>query len=309
VTAPLALGSRRLVIVTGKGGVGKSTIAGALARAASESGRRVLAVDVEGAGLSSIFGVPPPTVPTSIAPGLALVSVSARTALRDVVHGMMPLASLARRLLESTTFQLLAAAAPGLPEYLVLAKVIDWLDAKRLGRQRWDLLVVDAPASGHVVPLLTAPRTLSALVRLGPAASTLARMDATLRDSARTGVWIATLPEELPVREAVELHRALAGEAALPTEAPIVNAMPRRRFGRDHERLLASPDVDGAHPMVRAARFEIARRRAALTHAAALRRAVGGPVVRLPLHVPGPEPGDVVTAVTRAVARVTGLGA
>jgi anion-transporting ArsA/GET3 family ATPase len=308
VAAPLALESRRLVVVTGKGGVGKSTVAAALARAAAAAGRRVLAVDVADAGVAGILGGggARPAEPVSLAPGLAVATVDAPSALRDVVHGMMPLAVLARRLLESTTFQLVAAAAPGLPEYLVLAKIADWLEATRLGRRRWDLVVVDAPASGHSLPLLTAPRTLATFARIGTAGRTLARIDAMLADPADTALWLVTLPEELPIRETIALWDALADEAGLPVAPPIVNAMPRRRFTAADARVIESPAVDGAHPMIRAARTEIARRRGAVAQVQLLRGVVGAAPVTLPYQPADPSTDDLAT-LARALGRATGL--
>lgn len=307
MSSPLALERRRLVVVTGKGGVGKSTVAAALARVAAAAGRRVLAVDVEAAGVGAVLGVPAPASdPTTVAPGLAVAGIDAPSALRDVVHGMLPVAVLARRLLESATFQVVAAAAPGLPEYLVLSKIAGWLDARRLGRHRWDLVVVDAPATGHSLPLLTAPRTLGALVRVGPAARALAGIEATLADPRRSALWLVTLPEELPVRETIELHRALAGPDGYPVRPPIVNAMPRRRFSATDARLLESDAVDPAHPMVRGARLELARRRAAVAHLATLRRAVGLAPVTLP-YQPGDPGADEPTSLRTALGHATGL--
>ena len=107
---------------------------------------------------------------------------------------------------------MLAAAAPGLPEFLVLHKLHGWLDARRLGRPVYDLVVVDAPASGHSLPLLAAPRTLGALARLGPdRASSCARIERHAAPTRRTTlVCLVTTPEELAVRETIELHRELA---------------------------------------------------------------------------------------------------
>lgn len=293
--------------MTGKGGVGKSTVAAALALAAADAGKRVLTVDVEEAGVARLLGRPDaPTEPVSVTSGLAVATVSARSALRDVVHGMMPLAMLARRLLESTTFQLLAAAAPGLPEYLALAKIAGWLDATRLGRHRWDLLVVDAPASGHSLPLLTAPRTLATLARIGSAGRALARMESALADPGATAVWLVTLPEELPVRETIELHHALAREAGFPVHAPIVNAMPRRRFTAADAQVVGSTAVDAGHPMIRGARFELARRRAALAHLATLEQAIGSAPITLPYQPADPTADDLAT-LRRAIGRATGL--
>src|SRR5262249_51485593 len=166
------LTTQRLVVVTGKGGVGKTAVTAALARVAMDAGRRVLAVEVGQARLGPLLDAPEPleTDPKRLTPTLSAAAIAPEEARRDFVHGVLRLRVFARRLLESTSFQVLAAAAPGLAEFLVLHKINGWLDARRLGRPLYDVVVVDAPASGHSLPLLDAPRTLGALARIGPVA-------------------------------------------------------------------------------------------------------------------------------------------
>src|SRR5262245_53816931 len=152
--ASLPLGSQRLVVVTGKGGVGRTVVTAALAHAAADGGRRVLAVEVGAGRLGPLLGKTLGTEPTPVAPRLSAVTVDGQTALREFILDVLRLRVLARRLLESTSFQLLAAAAPGLSEFLLLHQLTGWLDAHRLGRPLYDLVIVDAPASGHSLPVL-----------------------------------------------------------------------------------------------------------------------------------------------------------
>jgi len=307
VAVPLALSSQRLVVVTGKGGVGKSTVAAALARAAADAGRRVLAVDVAGSGLARRLGVAGASLePTASAAGPYVAAVEPAEALGDWVRGFMPLPLLSRRLLESTTFQIIAAAAPGLPEYLVLQRLNAWLDERRLGRVRWQLVVVDAPASGHSLPLLSAPATLTALARVGPIATTLARIDRRLHDPGRTAVWIVTRPEELPVAETIELHRELAGTLALPVARPIVNAFPQRRFSAREAALLAAMGPPESDPLLFAAALTIARRREATAQLEVLRGALPHAPFRLPL-LHETDDGIALDQLTRELAGATGL--
>src|SRR5439155_973972 len=193
--------------------------------------RRVLAVEVGRGPLASLLGgTRLGTAPMRVAAGLAAASLEPEVLLGDFVEGVLRFRILARRLLESTSFQVLAAAAPGLGEFLVLQRLLGWVEARRRGRPVYDLVVVDAPASGHSLPLLAAPHTLGALARLGPVAELLARIQRLIADPGATLVCVVTTPEELAVRETVELHRELAGRLGLAVAPPIVNALPRRRF-------------------------------------------------------------------------------
>src|SRR2546429_4527259 len=128
----LPLLSQRLVVVTGKGGVGKTTVTAALAHAAAASGRRVLAVEVGRGSLGSLLGgLRLGAEPTRVRAGLAAASLEPEALLSDFVGGVLRFRVLARRLLESTSFQVLAAAAPGLGAFLVLHRLLGWGEARR----------------------------------------------------------------------------------------------------------------------------------------------------------------------------------
>jgi anion-transporting ArsA/GET3 family ATPase len=266
-------------------------VTAALAHVALDAGRRVLAVEIGQARLGPLLGASEPlgSDPVRITPTLSAAAIEPEDALGDFVQSVLRLRMFARRLLESTSFQVLAAAAPGLAEFLVLHKINGWLDARRLTRPLYDVLIVDAPASGHSLPLLDAPRTLGALARIGPVAETLGALDRRLHDPAQTLVVVVTTPEELAVRETIELQAQLIG-LGLPVAPPIVNAMPGRRFSAAEEQRLAAPDLAGvSHPYLDAARFQIARRANAREQVAVLRHALGAGVIRLPFLYDGPE--------------------
>src|SRR5947209_283154 len=273
----LPLLSQRLVVVTGKGGVGKTTVTAALAHAAAASGRRVLAVEVSRGSLGSLLGgIHRGAGPMHARAGLAAASLEPEALLGDFVEGVLRFRILARRLLESTSFQVLAAAAPGLGEFLVLHRLLGWVEARRGRRPVHDLVIVDAPASGHSLPLLAAPHTLGALAGLGPVAELLARLQRLIADPGATLVCVVTTPEELAVRETVELHRELGERLGLAVAPPIVNALPPRRFtARDAAALDRLEAASGPHPYLHAARFQLERRRQADAQLTALRRALG----------------------------------
>jgi anion-transporting ArsA/GET3 family ATPase len=305
------LASKRLLVVTGKGGVGKSSVTAALARTLSATGRRVLAVEVGRARLGPLLEAPVPLTsdPTAITPTLSAATVEPEDALASFVHGVLRVPVFARRLLESTSFQVVAAAAPGLAEFLVLHMLHEWLELRRLGRPRHEVLVVDAPASGHSLPLLAAPRALGALARIGPVAETLGAIDRRLRDAAQTLVVPVTIPEELAIRETIELHREITA-LGVPVGPVIVNAMPRRRFSASDEERLAAPDLaTNPHPFLEAARFEIARRRRAATQTALLRREVGAALVKLPFLYEGPEGPGGIADLAEHLATAAGIAA
>jgi len=309
VPARLPLAAQRLVVVTGKGGVGKSAVTAALARAAAAAGRRVLAVEVGRGRLGALLGEPLGPEPRVLGPRLAAAAVEPETALAGFVLSVLRLRMLARRLLESTSFQVLAAAAPGLSEFLVLHRLSAWLDARRGGRFVYDLVLVDAPASGHSLPLLAAPTALGALARFGPVGESLRTIGRRLADPTVTLVCLVTTPEELAVRETIDLHRELAERLRLPLAPPIVNALPARRFGAADSAALARLEASApTHPYLAAARFELLRRREAAAQVAALRRAIGAPV-RLPFLYGGPEADAGLARLSAELAEAAGLAA
>ncbi len=197
-----------VVIVAGKGGVGKTTVTAVLARAAADRGLRVLVVELDGKPLlASLVG--------DDIPSLALTPAAALAEYLDT-HG---LGRVAKRLATSGVIDVVATAAPGIDDIVVLGKI------KQLEQSgSYDLIVVDGPAAGHAITFLMAPANLLKLVRGGPIHSQAVEVADLLNDPARSQVILVTLPETTPVNEVIETADALRKDGGLRLGPIIVNA-------------------------------------------------------------------------------------
>jgi anion-transporting ArsA/GET3 family ATPase len=270
---------KRLVLVTGKGGVGKTTVAAALGLIAARRGKRVVLCEV---AEQTRFGGMLGRVPHA---GLELVSIDPERAKREWLSYQLKSRTLAGVLAGSGLFQYLTAAAPGLTELVTMGKVWDLAQIQpRTGGPGHDLTIVDAPATGHGLAMLRAPSTYARIARVGPVGRHAERIDSFVREPAQTGVLTVALPEEMPVNETVEFERALQRELEMAIDTIVVNALHPSRFNAEEARLLAG--TDGADRLGRAA-IEAAlseHRRARGEHAQVrrLRRGASARVVTLP---------------------------
>lgn len=271
----------RLFFVTGKGGVGKTTVAAALGQYAAESGRRTLIVETAADGrLAHLFGHRAlDGTPRRLRPGLDAVRVDARQLLEEYFSRLLRFRLLSQRLLSSQTFSALTAAAPGITEFLLLERVLGWIEPGLGQRHRaYELVIVDGPSTGHALKLLHTPRTLATMVPGGPLGKAARRLLALLGNYHRTQVVLVSLPEEMSVRETIETHGVLENDLALRVTRPVVNRVSPRHFSAAEAQRLEQGDGAagaGAMPLVTAARFNIAYRREAERHVAHLRRALG----------------------------------
>ncbi len=241
----------RVVIVAGKGGVGKTTVTAALGAAAARQGMSVLVVEVEGkSGLAASFGCPPLAYHESeLRPGLRARTLTPDAALVEYLedHGLR---RISRRLASSGALDVVATAVPGMKDILVLGKV------KQLElAQAADLIVIDAPAAGHAITFLTAARTLVDMMRVGPVRKQAADVAEMLTDPTRCHVVLVTIPEETPVNELVTTAYALEDRAGLHLGPVVVNALVPAVDG-----LAEAGDTTGAAPDDDAAALEAARR-------------------------------------------------
>lgn len=219
----------RVVIVAGKGGVGKTTVTAALARAASQRGRRALIVEVEGkSGLAAMFGAEDlgyDEIP--LAEGLHARTITPDAAMVEYLegHGM---SRVAKRLVSSGAIDTLATAAPGIKDILVLGKVKQLDNAGEV-----DLIVLDAPAAGHAITFLRSARGLLDAVRAGPIHNQAAEVMELLTDAERCQVVLVTLPEETPVNELVETAYNLEDQVGVALGPVVVNGLYPDRPGLD----------------------------------------------------------------------------
>src|SRR5919106_5884226 len=242
----MSLLDKRLVVVTGKGGVGKTTVAAALGLIAARAGKRTVICEVaEQERLADLFGVPAAGhEERELAPGLHTVSVDPELAKEEWLRYQLKSSTLAGVLGGSSLFRYLSAAAPGLSELVTIGKVWDLAQLeRRTGGSVFDLAIVDAPATGHGIAMLRAPSTYAGVARVGPIRRQALKIDGFLRDSARTGVVVVALPEEMPVNETFELERRLAEEMDMVIDKAIVNGLyPERFTGAEGERLREAVD-------------------------------------------------------------------
>jgi anion-transporting ArsA/GET3 family ATPase len=244
----------RVVIVAGKGGVGKTTVSAALARAAALAGLSTLIVEVEGkSGLATLFGQPPfDYAEVVLSPGGGPggdADVRARTLTPDdslveylVDHGMN---RISKRLVQSGALDMVATAAPGIKDILILGKVKS-LEREVRPDRRADLIVLDAPAAGHAISFLRSPRGLLDAVSVGPINAQARDVLEMLTDPARCEVMLVTLPEETPVNELVETAYSLEDEVGVCLGPVVVNGLYPPIAGLDVDPVAAAADAGAA---------------------------------------------------------------
>ncbi|MGO9028830.1 MAG: ArsA family ATPase [Acidimicrobiales bacterium] len=278
-----ALLDLRLVFVTGKGGVGKTTVASALALFASHQGRRVLLCEVDAKGDVSGFFEAPATgfAEKEILPGLFAMTMDTEASLREYLKLQLRIPVVGRIGPLAKAFDFVATAAPGVREILTVGKL-----CYEVRERRYDMVVVDAPASGHIVGQLSAPQAINDLVKVGLIRTQTDWMLDILSDPATTGLIAVCTPEEMPVNETIELAERIKTETTVRLSAVVVNRVLPELFGRQEEAVFdalttAGPSEELAElvggdpsPVLDAARLAVTMRRTRSTHLERLRAGI-----------------------------------
>jgi anion-transporting ArsA/GET3 family ATPase len=242
---------RKLLVLTGKGGVGKTTASAALGLLAADRGLRTIVVEMgEQRRLPELFDVVSVQAgaQTELRENLWSVSIDPDRALLEWLQSLGGRVS-GRVLASSGTFQYFAAAAPGAKELISMVTIWKLTEGKRGAGKRsggYDLVILDAPATGHALGMLHSPQTFGAIARVGPIASQTRQVGELLSDPARSGYLAVALPTEMAVTEALELQDGLWRQIDRPLDAVIVNGtLPRRFSTAELDRIDA---LDGTGP-------------------------------------------------------------
>ncbi len=249
---------RRLLVLTGKGGVGKTTVTAALGLLAADRGLRTIVVEMgEQRRLAELFGVRSEDTGAAEYTGAEIelrknlwsISIDPDRALLEWLQSLGGRVS-GRVLASSGTFQYFAAAAPGAKELISMMKIWRLTQGRRATRKRrdgYDLVILDAPATGHALGMLHSPQTFGAIARVGPIASQTKQVGELLSDPARSGYLAVALPTEMAITETLELQDGLRRQIARSLDGVIVNGTLPRRFSVAE--LTRICDLDGIGPL------------------------------------------------------------
>jgi anion-transporting ArsA/GET3 family ATPase len=307
---------RRCLFFTGKGGVGKSTMAAATALLLANHGRRALLVEVDAKGdipaqfEQKAVGF----TPREVYPGVLAMAMDTEASLREYLRVNMRVPVIGKLGPLAHVLDFVAEAAPGVKEILTVGKIMWEVRESIEGRADFDVVVVDAAASGHIVAQLGAAEAIQELVDVGPLSDQTRWVAELIADPHVTAVNIVTTPEEMPVTETIELVARLRAEVEAPLGAVIVNrVLPERFTHADEETFEALRDPDatgvlstragsGSVAVLDAARLAVSLRRTRAAHLEELRATVNLPL----LYVPYLFVRDHGLRVTRMVADALG---
>lgn len=302
--------AHRLLMVTGKGGTGKSTFAAAFGRLAADRGRRtvVVEVDVQRPSLGSIYGVASRYQPVQVAKNLSICNLDWHNALEEWLERTVPGQRVVKLILHNPIVSTFLDATPGAREVVILSKIGTLTE-------QYDMVVVDMPASGHALGVLRVPTLAMRLMAAGPIRKRAEELQA-LFGRRDVGLVLVALPEEMVVNETVETWANVRREAPqLRIPAVALNRAASPSLTQDERLLLARLSVDGvsqdAAELLLAGRWEAGLESDTADALSRLKAEIGGPVLSFPRlgTLGGFEGGAerVVQQMTAALARQDAL--
>lgn len=322
----------RILIVSGKGGVGKTTISAALALVAARAGRKVCVAEVDRKGsLARLLGGGPVGYePEEIHPGVWGMGIVPEDALAEYLNVQYHMKRISRVFTNTHFVDYITTAAPGLKDILVLGKI--WYLEQGPGsggtKHDFDTIIVDAPAAGHMLTFLAAPMGLANMVSVGPVRRQSDWLVEMLRDPKRTRVHLVTLAEEMPVSETIETSVALESTIGITAGPVFANSIYTELFTNNEKKELEAIttqhrvdelateaksvgltlDDEDLDALVGYARFLNARRAIQSHHLKALRKSINDPVLEMPfLFSAGLALPDIETLADSVEAAVAAL--
>ena len=267
------------MFVTGKGGVGKTTVSYALGIAAAAAGKRTIVCEVAAQeNASRVFGRAQIGFhETELRPNLFAISIDPEHSIREYLELQLPVKAMSDLLYRSKIFNYLAAATPGLSEMVTIGKIWELaLNERKTKRGKpYDLVIVDAPATGHGLGLMQTPKNFAEIARVGPMAHQASIINRTITDHRKAGAVIVALPEEMPVNESATLESELIDTVGIAIDRLYMNAVYPQRFETAERELLEAtlPSATGATAAAIGAAVDQARR--AVAHQEQLERLRG----------------------------------
>ncbi len=291
----MGVSDQQLVFVIGKGGVGKTTVSCALALAAARAGKKVLLCEVDGVSRAAhLLGVESaaPGVAGPLVDGVSVMAVEGSAALAEYLGMVVPVRRFLQAVFKSEIYQYFVAAASGLKELMTVGKI--FFEAERTqgrnGERVWDLVIVDAPATGHGLQYLRMPRAARDAFSSGLVRREAERVVALLSDRKRTAIHLVTTAEEMPVNETITMAQRVRKELSMPLGALFVNRLHTQSFRAGDIEKVQRAAKRSRKEDVRATLEEVAARACAESgwtqvnkrHLAALAKKVKQPRVELP---------------------------
>lgn len=220
--------NHRLVFVMGKGGAGKTTLAAALTFAAEAAGKTVLLAEtVENMAIGRLFEKSEINEkPIPVSRHISIARILPKVEMVEYTKFHIKSGFIAKQITNSRLFDHIADAAPGLNEIMTLGKLWRWESEKHQnGKPLYDIIIVDSPATGHALNLLRLPEMLIDMIRVGPIVSQVKNLHVLLKDRTLSALVLVSPPEELPVKESVELSSIARDDLNMPVSMFFVNAV------------------------------------------------------------------------------------